>query len=287
MRITKAAKTPKRLHGRKSPNLPYTEQETAEGYEFVQSLMDQEVSADEILHAYESTFGIRRTMQALKIKFKVQEPKNSFKVRKPKHKVKKAGQVHVPYSSQEVTEGLDFLKSLVDQKADVKTILNAYGSKFGARRTCTALYARYRIPELNPNKVYTEQEITEGYEFLKNIIEKGADANTIVNAYETKFGIHRRYLSLLLKFKLRNLNPPKGTSSPQYSDQEFAEARTFVMSLIQQGADEDTIETAYEQKFGAHRTYLAIRSKFGLPYSLNGVQRENQEVRRFLTDIYS
>ncbi|KAJ6001907.1 hypothetical protein N7522_007134 [Penicillium canescens] len=362
MRITKAAKTPKRLHERKSPTIPYTEQEIAEGYELVQSLLDREVSADDILHAYESTFGIRRTMQALKVKFKVQEPKNSVTARKPKHKVSKTGQVYVQYSSQEVAEGSDFLKSLVDQKADVKTILNAYESKFGARRTCIALYARYRIPELNPNKVYSDQEITEGYnflqslleqgddmdaimdayeskfgvrrtfntlsqkfklpgmmllkrtaaptannlknaqkpsgpltdstggpekythlemaegyDFLKNLIEKGADAATIVTSYEAKFGFHRSYLSLLLKFKLRNLNPPKGTSSPRYSDQEFAEAPAFVMSLIQQGATEDEIEAAYEAKFGAARTYLAIRCKFGLPYSLHSVQRENQE----------
>ncbi|KAJ6072390.1 hypothetical protein N7467_010475 [Penicillium canescens] len=265
MRITKAAKTPKRLYERKSPNLPYTEQETAEGYELVQSLLDREVSTDEILHAYESTFGIRRTMHALKLKFKVQEPKNSVTARKPKHKVKKTGQVHVQYSSQEITEGYNFLQSLLEQGDEMDAIMDAYESKFGVRRNFNTRSQKFKLPGMmllkrtaaptannlknvqkpsgpltdsagGPEK-YTHLEIAEGYDFLKILIEKGAEANTI----------------------------------------EFAEAPAFVMSLIQRGATEDAIEAEYEEKFGAARTYLAIRCKFGLPYSLHSVQRENQE----------
>jgi hypothetical protein len=194
-------------------------------------------------------------------------------------------------------------------------IMDAYESKFGVRRNFNILSQKFKLPGTmllkrtaaptanNPKNAqkplgpltdkaggpekYTHLEIAEGYDFLKILIEKGADANAIVTAYEAKFGVYRSYLSLQMKFKLRNLNPPRGTSSPRYSEQEIAEAPAFVMSLIQRGATEDAIEAEYETKFGAARTYLAIRCKFGLPYSLHSFQRENQEVRRFLTDISS
>ncbi|KAJ5345211.1 hypothetical protein N7452_003215 [Penicillium brevicompactum] len=205
------------INARHSSRLPWSDKETVEGRDFVESQLNRGATDTQLERRYRDKFGVFRSCAAMKSSLGVEKIKSrlNFNIRQ----VEGSPKYFPDFSERERNEGKSFVESLLDSAASGNQIENAYKTEFGVDRLFFHLQYIHNIHHAQRRAAqngsleegvtmgeWSEREIQCGNGFFETWLNRGLVAPEIENLWRNEFETRRKASTII-----RRLGVPHGT----------------------------------------------------------------------------